>query len=39
VAGFNAWRKMNRFVRKGEKAIWILAPMVYKNTDAEDVDD
>jgi len=36
VAGFNAWRKMNRFVRKGEKAIWILAPMVYKNGDAED---
>ena len=39
VAGFNAWRKMNRFVRKGEKAIWILAPMVYKNTDAEDGED
>lgn len=36
VAGFNAWRKFNRFVRKGEKAIWILAPMVYKNADAED---
>jgi N-terminal domain of anti-restriction factor ArdC len=36
VAGFNAWRKMNRFVRKGEKAIWILAPMIYKNADAED---
>ena len=36
VAGFNAWRKMNRFVRKGEKAIWILAPMVYKTADAED---
>jgi len=35
VAGFNAWRKMNRSVRKGEKAIWILAPMVYKNADAE----
>ncbi len=34
VAGFNAWRKMNRFVRKGEKAIWILAPMVYKNANA-----
>lgn len=33
VAGFKAWRKMNRFVRKGEKAIWILAPMVYKNAD------
>jgi antirestriction protein ArdC len=36
VAGFNAWRKINRFVRKGEKAIWILAPMVYKNADPED---
>ena len=36
VAGFNAWRKLNRFVRKGEKAIWVLAPMVYKNADAED---
>jgi len=36
VAGFHAWRKMNRLVRKGEKAIWILAPMVYKNADAED---
>ncbi|MCL5948408.1 MAG: ArdC-like ssDNA-binding domain-containing protein [Actinobacteria bacterium] len=33
VAGFNAWRKLNRFVRKGEKAIWILAPMIYGNTD------
>jgi antirestriction protein ArdC len=30
VAGFNAWRKLDRFVRKGEKGIWILAPMVYK---------
>jgi len=39
VAGFNAWRKLNRFVRKGEKAIWILAPMVYKHTDAEDGED
>ena len=28
VSGFNAWRKLGRFVRKGEKAIWILAPMV-----------
>ena len=39
VAGFNAWRKMNRFVRKGEKAIFILAPMVYKNADAADGED
>ncbi|MGH9079788.1 MAG: ArdC family protein [Acidimicrobiales bacterium] len=35
VAGFNSWRKMNRSVCKGEKAIWILAPMVYKNPTAE----
>jgi len=35
VAGFKTWRKMNRVVRKGEKAIWILAPMVYKRTNAE----
>jgi hypothetical protein len=33
VAGFNAWRKLNRFVRKGEKAIWVLAPMVYKTAE------
>jgi len=33
VAGFNAWRKLDRFVRKGEKAIWILAPMVYKTAE------
>jgi antirestriction protein ArdC len=35
VAGFNAWRKMNRFVRKGEKAIFVLAPMVYKFADTD----
>jgi N-terminal domain of anti-restriction factor ArdC/IrrE N-terminal-like domain len=34
VAGFHAWKKLNRSVKKGEKAIRILAPMVYK--DAED---
>ncbi len=39
VAGFNAWKKMNRFVRKGEKAIWILAPMVYKKANARDGED
>lgn len=36
VAGFNAWRKLDRFVRKGEKGIWILAPMVYKSDVGED---
>lgn len=38
VAGFNAWKKLNRFVRKGEKAIWILAPMVYKSAETEDTE-
>ena len=28
VAGFASWAKMGRSVRKGERAIWILAPMV-----------
>lgn len=27
VAGFNAWKKFNRFVRKGERGIVILAPI------------
>lgn len=31
VAGFNAWKEMGRFVKKGEKGIAILAPMVFKN--------
>ena len=35
VAGFRAWVKLGRTVRKGEKAIWILAPMRVKKT-AED---
>ena len=30
VAGFHGWRKLARFVRKGEKGIQILAPMVFK---------
>jgi hypothetical protein len=36
VAGFNSWRRLNRFVRKGEKAIWILAPMVGRKTEPGD---
>lgn len=39
VAGFSTWRKMNRFVRKGEKAIWILAPMVRRSEQAPDGQD
>ncbi len=38
VAGFNAWRKLNRFVRKGEKAIWVLAPMIYENAEDGETD-
>jgi antirestriction protein ArdC len=36
VAGYNAWRKLDRFVCKGEKGIWILAPMVYKTDNGDD---
>ena len=39
VAGYNAWRKLDRFVRKGEKGIWILAPMVYKTDPDESADE
>ena len=30
IAGFGKWREFNRFVRKGEKGIAILAPMIGK---------
>jgi hypothetical protein len=36
VAGFRTWRRLNRSVGKGEKAIWILAPMVARSTDPGD---
>ncbi len=37
VAGYQAWKKMGRFVRKGEKGIPIFAPMVHKeDPDKED---
>jgi len=32
VAGFAAWKKLGRTVVRGEKAIWILAPMVGRRT-------
>ncbi len=35
VAGFNAWKKLGRKVRKGEKAIWIIAPMIYGHAQSE----
>ncbi len=36
IAGFTAWKKLNRFVSKGEKAIQILAPCKYRTGDDED---
>jgi antirestriction protein ArdC len=39
VAGFHTWRKMNRFVRKGEKGITILAPCIYKQKKREEAQD
>lgn len=40
VAGFHAWLKLRRYVRKGEKGIVILAPMVgRKRSDDELAED
>jgi antirestriction protein ArdC len=46
VAGFTRWKELNRFVRKGEKGIAILAPLVYRkkpgnenNAASDDADD
>ena len=38
VAGFNAWRKLGRFVKKGEHGIVIVAPIVFKR-EADTTDD
>jgi len=35
VAGYRAWQKMNRYVRKGEKGIAILAPCFFKDKEDE----
>jgi antirestriction protein ArdC len=36
VAGFHSWLKMRRYVRKGEKGIVILAPMVGRKRTADE---
>lgn len=33
VAGFQTWKSLDRYVKKGEKGIVIIAPMVLRNTD------
>lgn len=35
VAGFQTWKQFNRFVRKGEKGIVILAPMLLRRKEEE----
>lgn len=35
VAGFNRWKDLGRFVKKGEKGIAILAPLVYRKQQDE----
>ena len=39
VAGFRTWQKLGRHVRKGERAIRILAPIVLRSRDTEDTED
>ncbi len=38
VAGFNAWQKKNRMVKKGEKGIAILMPRTYRPKDKDQED-
>lgn len=38
VAGFHTWKKLGRFVKKGENGIVIIAPLVYKKETVEDDD-
>src|SRR5215831_7594978 len=40
VAGFRTWNELGRFVKKGEKGIMILAPIVRRKTgDQEDCEE
>ncbi|WP_425395416.1 ArdC family protein [Aeoliella sp.] len=39
VQGFHAWKKLGRWVTKGEKGIGIVAPMVYRNKEEESSED
>lgn len=34
--GYEQWKKVNRFVRRGAKAVWILAPRMRKVIDTEE---
>jgi antirestriction protein ArdC len=39
VAGFHTWHKLGRFVKKGEKGILILAPIVRRKNESKDQND
>jgi antirestriction protein ArdC len=39
VAGFHTWHKLGRFVKKGEKGIMILAPLVRRKIEATSQDE
>lgn len=39
VAGYRAWQKLGRQVRKGERGITIMAPMLFKPKDADAKDE
>lgn len=39
VAGFNTWRSFDRFVKKGEKGIVIIAPMLIKPKEVSNSDE
>jgi antirestriction protein ArdC len=39
VAGFHTWHKLGRFVKKGEKGIMILAPLVRRKTETTEQDE
>ena len=39
VQGFHGWKKAGRWVKKGEKGIGIVAPMVYRNKEEADDED
>ncbi|MGC2149204.1 MAG: ArdC family protein [Candidatus Acidiferrales bacterium] len=36
VAGFHTWQKLGRFVKKGEKGILILAPIVRRENESKE---
>jgi len=38
IAGFAAWKKLGRFVTKGEKGIVIIAPMIFRDKEHESKD-